>query len=125
MMVLLGIGLIMLLAVIIVALVYRGKVTAEQHQAEMQRQRAEAAEVINNSRQQLDAALTMLHETHREETIYATDPTHLAARDDFANAWPDSDRLHGTGAGADHAASAAVTDAAGTAVHFINRPDLR
>lgn len=125
MMVLIGIGLIMLLAVIIVALGYRGKAIAEQHHATMQQQRAEAAEMVNDNRQQLDTALTTLHETHREETIHATDPTHLAVRDDFANAWSDADRLHNTGAGTDQAASAAAADTAGTAVHFVNRPDLR
>ncbi len=125
MMVLIGIGLIMLLAVIIVALGYRGKAAAEQYHATLQQQRAEAAEIANDNRQQLDTALTTLHETHREETIHATDPTHLAARDDFANGWSDTDRLHNAGAGADHATSAAAADEAGTAVHFVNRPDLR
>ncbi len=125
MMILTGIGLIVLLAAIIVALGYRGKAKAEQHHAALQQQRAEAAESVNNNRQQLDTALKTIHETHRKETLDATNPTHLAERSDFANAWSGDDRLHDAGTGTDHAASAAAAGATGTAVHSVNRPDLR
>ncbi len=124
MMVLLGAGLIMLLAVVIVALGYRGKAKAEQRHAELQQQRAVAAEAINNNRQQLDTALQTLHETHREETIDATNPTHLAERSDFANAWSGTDRLHDTGTGTDHASGATVADSTGAAVNHVGRTDL-
>ena len=118
------IGLIMLLAVVIVALNYRGKAKAERYQAEKQQQRADAAEAVNRQRRQLDATLDTLHETHRQETLHDTDPTHLAARTDFANAWSDADSLHDTEPAANAADSAAVTGAAGATVHFVNRPDL-
>ncbi|MCK9622977.1 MAG: hypothetical protein M0R47_20875 [Methylobacter sp.] len=119
-----GIGLIVLLAVIIVALGYRGKARAEQHHAEMQQQRAEAAEIINTSRQQLDTALAMLQETHREETLHDNDPKHLAERSDFDNDWSGDAGLHDAGTGEDHATSAAAPGSTGSTVHFVNRPDL-
>lgn len=122
---LIGALLIMLLAVVIVALGYRGKAQAEQHHAALQQQRAEAAEAEVKQRHQLDIALGNIQQIHREELINATNPTHLAARDDFANAWSGSDRLHDTATDADHSTGAAATDSTGAAVHFINRPDLR
>jgi hypothetical protein len=124
MMVFIGIGLIMLLAVIIVALVYRNKAAAEQHHAAMQQQRAEATERINTQRQQRDTALALLQESFKEESVYATDPTHLALRCDFDNAWSGATGLHIAGIGADHAASAAVADSTGAAADHVSRTDL-
>jgi|GEM_PF-1969714 type II secretory pathway pseudopilin PulG len=121
---LVGIGLIILLSLGLAALLYRGKAKAEQHHAALQQQRADAAESVNNNRQQLDTALETIHETHREETLHANNPTHLAERDDFANAWSGTDRLHSTGTDTDHATSAAASGSTGSAVHFVNRPDL-
>jgi len=124
MMVLIGIGLIMVLAVIIVALVYRNKAAAEQHHAAMQQQRAEAAEIINTQRQQRDTALALLQESFSEENVYATDPTHLAARTDLANAWSDASGLRGNISTAVHSSGAAVTDSTGIAVDHVSRTDL-
>jgi hypothetical protein len=125
MMYLTGAGLIVLLAVVIVALGYRGKAKAEQHHAEMQQRRADTAESINNNRQQLDNELATLHETHREETINANDPTHLADRSDFNNNWSSDDGLRDSATADYHTASAAAADTTGPTVHFTNRPDLR
>ena len=117
-------GLIMVLAAVIVALVYRGKAHAEQHHAAMQKQRAEAAEAINNHRQQLDTALETLQHTHREETLHANDPHHFAARSDFDNDWADASGLHGTESAADHSSRATVAASAGAAGHHIDRDDV-
>ena len=121
---LIGAGLIVLLGMVIVALSYRGNAKAEQHHAEMQQQRADAAVSINNNRQQLDTALETLHETQREETIHDTNPIHLAERSDFDNDWSDDAGLHSYGPGTDHATSAAATDPTGAAAHHGSRADL-
>jgi len=124
MMYLMGAGLIVLLGVVIIALGYRGKAKAEQHHAEMQQRRADAAVSINNNRQQLDTALETLHETQREETIHDTNPTHLAERSDFDNDWSGDTGLHSDATGAVHATSAAAAESAGAAAHHGSRADL-
>jgi type II secretory pathway pseudopilin PulG len=124
MMYFIGSLLIIVLAVVIVALSYRGKAKAEQHHAELQRQRAEAAEFANANRQQLDKELQSLHETHRKETLDATTPTHLAARTDFDNDWSGNDGLRGSETGSDYATGTAATDSTGAAAHPVSRTDL-
>lgn len=84
---LMGIVLIILLALVIVALGYRGSAKAAQRHAELQQQRADAVEAVNVNRQRLDTALETLHQTHREETLHDNDPAHLALRADFDNDW--------------------------------------
>lgn len=121
---LIGALLIMLLAVVIVALGYRGKAQAEQHHAALQQQRAEAAAAEVKQRHLLDIALGNIQQIHREETIHDTNPAHLAKRTDFNNDWSGDAGLRGTGADTDHS-GAAVTDSTGVTVHFTNRPDLR
>lgn len=121
---LIGAGLIVLLGVVIVALGYRGKAKAEQHHAEMQQRRADAAVSVNNNRQQLDTALETLHETQREETIHANDPKHLAERSDFDNDWSGDAGLHDDATGAVHATSAAAADSSGAAGDHVERADL-
>lgn len=125
MMYLIGAFLIMLLAVAIVALSYRGKAKAEQYHAELQQRRADAAVSGNAFRQQLDTALESIHETHREETIHETNPAHRAERSDFDNDWRGDARLRdAAGAAGDHTASAAATDSAGATVDSVIRSDL-
>ncbi len=122
---LVGIVLIMLLALGLVALSYRGKAAAEQRHAELQQQRAASAEAVNQHRQQLDTTLAALHETQRQETINATNPTHLAARADFDNDWSAATGLHDTGT-VPHPdrSSAAEADSAGATADNISRTDL-
>jgi len=124
-MILFAVWLGVVLILVIVALIFRAMAEQNKAEADRQRQRADDAEAVINNRRQLDTALETLHETHREETIDATNPTHLAVRDDFTNAWSGAERLHDAGTDPDHAASAATADSTGAAVHFVNRPDLR
>lgn len=125
MMYVLGAGIIMLLAFALVAVSYRGKAKAEQRHAELQQQRAEAAEVANQHRQQLDTTLATLHETQRQETIDATNPTHLAARSDFDNNWSAATGLRESDANADtDVISTAATDSTGAATDYVGRADL-
>lgn len=115
---------IMLLAVVIVALSYRGKAKAEQRHAELQQQRAAAAESINANRHQLDTELATLHETHREETIHDTNPAHLAERSDFNNNWDGATGLPGEKTANDHRTSASITSSTGAAADNLDRTDL-
>lgn len=121
---LIAIGVIVLLAFAIVALVYRGKAAAEQHQAEMQRRRAETAEDAVNQRQQLDQALAATQQAHREETIHATTPEHLALRTDFNNDWADASGLPGQSSTAHPLSDAAATGSTGAAGDTVNRAEL-
>jgi hypothetical protein len=125
MMYLIGIGLIMLLAVVIVALGYRGEAKAQQRHAELQQQRAEAAEFANTHREQLDTALQTIHNTHREETIHATNPAHLARRSDFDNDWSADAGLHASITNTDSdRAGAASTEPAGITGDQVSRAEL-
>lgn len=123
MMVLIGGGVIVLLAFVIVALGYRGKAKAEQHHAVLQQQRAEAVEAANNNRQQLDTALETLHETQREETIDAANPTHLAQRSDFDNDWSATTGLCNP-ATITSPVSPAAADSTGAATDNVSRTDV-
>lgn len=119
-----AIVLIILLALGLVALSYRGQSKAEQRHAELQQRRAEAAEFNNANRQQLDTVLESLHEIHREETVHAANPTHLAERSDFDNDWSADAGLHDSGTITHPSPGAAAAESTGAAVHFVNRPDL-
>lgn len=112
------------LILVIVALIYRSIAFKYKTEADRQRQRAEDAEAISHHRRQLDTALKTLHETHREETIHANDPTHLAGRTDFDNNWSDSERLRDAGAAQDDHAGAAAAGTTGTAGHQVDRDDM-
>lgn len=121
---LIGAVLIMLLALGIVALGYRGKAKAEQRHAELQQQRAESAEFINANRQQLDTELASLHEAHQEEIIHANNPENLAVRNDFADAWSGATGMRDTGAGTDGADGATATGSTGATGDFIEQDDM-
>lgn len=112
---LIGAGLIVLLAITIVALGYRGKAKAQQHHAEMQQRRADNAETINTSRQQLDHSLADLEQTQRQETIDETQPQRLAARDALDNDWGPSG-LPSSESADDSTGRAAASDSARTAI---------
>lgn len=122
---LLAINWFCLLSLGLIALLYRNIAKGHQRQYEMQRQRADAAEAALNNRQQLDTELENIHEVHREETIHAKNPAHLAERADFNNNWSGPTGLPSEGPASDHvAASATTAESTGTAEHYINRPDL-
>lgn len=118
-------ALVMLaLAAVIVALVYKGQAAAERHAAEMQRQRAEALAATVHQRQQLDVALTSLSETHRKETIHASTPTHLAQRADFTTDWEPAPGLYDPTTITHPLTGATVADASGAADDHGGRVDL-
>lgn len=117
--------LIMLLAVVIVALGYRGKAKAEQRHAELQKMRADYAEADVKQRRRLDLALETIQETHREETINDSNPTHLAARNDFDNNWSAAPGLRDSSANANSSiSSTTATDSTGTAGDSVERDDM-
>jgi hypothetical protein len=113
-----------LLGAVLLAMLYRHNAIINKINADYDRQRANLSSQALTNRQQLDADLQTLHETHREETIDATNPTHLAARDDFANAWSGDDGLHGSKTDSAHAAGTAAADSTGAAAHHVSRTDL-
>jgi type II secretory pathway pseudopilin PulG len=117
-------GLLGLLGSVLLAMLYRHNANINKIDADYERNRAALAEQANTSRQQLDKALQTLHETHREETIDATNPTHLAARDDFANAWSGDDGLHRSETDSGDATGATAADSTGAAAHHVSRTDL-
>ena len=122
---LVAVGLLGLLVTALIAMLYRHNAAISQHLATQERQRAEVAEADVRQRHRLDRALNTLHETHREETINASNPTHLAQRSDFDNDWSAATGLrdpstitHPIGNGA------AAADSTGAAAHHVSRTDV-
>jgi type II secretory pathway pseudopilin PulG len=116
-------GLLGLLGAVLLAMQYRHNAIINKINADDERQRANLSGQAISNRQQLDTALQTLHDTHREETIYETHPTHRAERSDFDNDWSGDARLHNAGTSEHHATSAAASSQTGAADHQFIRTD--
>jgi len=117
-------GLLGLLGTVLLIMLYRHNAIINKTNVDYERQRANLSGQAITNRQQLDTELQTLHETHRKETIDDSNPTHLAARDDFANAWSGDDGLRGSKTDSGHAAGATAADSTGAAGHHVGGTDL-
>jgi len=79
------IGLLIVLALIIIALVYKNRADAKAHYAAIQATIAQAAQAQNTHEEQLDKSMHTLQTEQRHENTEA--PKHYAARADFDNDW--------------------------------------
>lgn len=80
---LLGIAVVLFLLNVI--LIYRGRAEEAKHRAELQKTVTDAVMTTVAHRQTLDAGLAQIEEKHRAETI--EERAHLAERADFDNDW--------------------------------------
>ena len=115
MMYLFAIVAVIMLSLVLVALLYRGKAKAEQQRDAMQQQRADAATATIDSRKKLDAALLASQQEHRQEITDEQQPEHLAQRADFTTDWPAAGLHDASAAATGHSAGTAAAGQAGAA----------